>query len=127
MARRPTLFVKLGGSLITDKSSPSTARPEVIERIAAETREALDSDPGLRLLLGHGSGSFGHWAAKPYSTRQGVHTPDGWRGYAQVAAAAAKLNGIVTATFLAAGVPVLSFQPSASARCKDGVLHHLNT
>jgi isopentenyl phosphate kinase len=122
-----TVFLKLGGSLITDKTHAYTALPQVIARLAKEVRQALDITPDLRLLIGHGSGSFGHWAAKPYRTRQGVHTPDQWRGYAQVAAAAARLNRIVTDTFLEIGVPVLSVQPSASARCRDYHLEHLNT
>jgi isopentenyl phosphate kinase len=79
------------------------------------------------LLIGHGSGSFGHWAARPYGTRQGVHTAAQWRGYAEVAASAARLNRIVTDAFLDAGVPVLSAQPSASARCHDYALKRLDT
>ena len=122
-----TVFLKLGGSLITDKNRAYTARRKVIARIASETQQALDADPDLRLLIGHGSGSFGHWAAKPYGTRQGVETPAQWRGYAQVAAAAARLNRIVADAFHAAGVPILSVQPSASARCRDGTLEHLDT
>jgi len=43
------------------------------------------------------------------------------------AAAAARLNRIVTDLFLEAGVPVLSVQPSASARCRDGTLEVMNT
>lgn len=120
------VFLKLGGSLITDKNRAYTARPRIIARLAREVRQALDAAPGLRLLVGHGSGSFGHWAAKPYGTQQGVHTPAQWRGYVEVAAAAARLNRIVTDAFLNAGVPVLSVQPSASARCRDGVLEHLD-
>jgi isopentenyl phosphate kinase len=122
----PTVvFLKLGGSLITDKSRAYTPQREVIARLAAEVRRALDATPDLRLLLGHGSGSFGHWAARPYGTRQGVHTPAQWRGYAEVAAAAARLNRIVADAFLEADVPVLSLQPGASARCHDGVLEHM--
>lgn len=119
-------FVKLGGSLITDKTRPYTPRREEIARLGEEVRAALDADPGLRLLLGHGSGSFGHWAAEPYGTREGVITPTQWRGYAEVAATAARLNRIVTDSFLEAGVPVLSLQPSASARCHDGEVTHLS-
>jgi isopentenyl phosphate kinase len=115
-------FVKFGGSLITDKTRAYTARRETIRRLAEEVRRSLDAEPGLRLLLGHGSGSFGHWAAEPYGTRKGVRTPREWRGYAEVGAAAGRLNRIVTDTFLEAGVPVLSVQPSASARCRDGEL-----
>jgi isopentenyl phosphate kinase len=39
-----------------------------------------------------------------------------------VAAVAARLNRLVTDIFLAAGVPVWSVQPSASARCRAGEL-----
>ncbi|MFW6082701.1 MAG: isopentenyl phosphate kinase [Chloroflexota bacterium] len=116
------VFVKLGGSLITDKGRPYTPRTAVIARLAREVRMCLDQQAGLGLLLGHGSGSFGHRAAEPYATREGVATPAEWRGFAEVARAAARLNRIVTDAFLEAGVPVLSLQPSASARCRDGEL-----
>jgi isopentenyl phosphate kinase len=43
-----------------------------------------------------------------------------------VAHAAAQLNRIVTAAFVAAGVPVLSLPPSALARCEKGVLTRLD-
>jgi len=133
MSQSTLTFLKLGGSLITDKSRAYTARREIIVRLADEVRQALgersspDAAPDLNLLIGHGSGSFGHWAAKLYGTRQGVRTAAQWRGYAEVAASAARLNRIVTDAFLDAGVPVLSVQPSASAHCHDYVLKHLDT
>jgi isopentenyl phosphate kinase len=120
-------FVKFGGSLITDKTQASTARCDVLERLAREVRAALDARPELRLLLGHGSGSFGHWAAVPYGTYEGVRTPDQWSGFVRVAAAAARLNRLVSDALLDADVPVLALQPSASARCHDGELTHLDT
>lgn len=107
-------FVKLGGSLITDKHTPLTPRTALLTRLAQEIKAVRDLMPGLPLLLGHGSGSFGHWEASHYGTRQGVHTPEEWRGFAQVGAAAARLNRLVTDTFLKAGVPVFSLQPSAA-------------
>lgn len=122
-----TTFLKLGGSLITDKTCAYTAHHQVIARLADEVRHALDATPELPLLIGHGSGSFGHWAAKPYGTRQGVETPAQWRGYAEVATAAARLNRIVADAFHGAGVPILSVQPSASARCHDGAIEYLDT
>ncbi|MBM4430062.1 MAG: isopentenyl phosphate kinase family protein [Chloroflexi bacterium] len=113
------IFVKLGGSLITDKKGEAAARPEVIARLAEEVREALDSQPGLQLLLGHGSGSFGHVVAQRYRVQSGCTD---WRGYALTSAAAARLNRIVTDGLLQAGVPVVSVQPSASARASAGQL-----
>ena len=121
------VLLKLGGSLITDKTRPYTPLPAVIRRLSEEISQALQASPELRLLLGHGSGSFGHQAASVYHTRQGVQTAAEWRGYAQVAAAAARLNRLVTDNLLEAGVPVVSLQPSASARCRDGRLVYLDT
>ena len=127
ISKSVVVFLKLGGSLITDKTRAYTARHETIARLAGEVRQALEAGRDLKLLIGHGAGSFGHWAARPYGTRQGVHTPAQWRGYAEVAAAARRLNGIVTDAFIEGGVPVLGVQPSASSRCHDGTLKHLDT
>jgi isopentenyl phosphate kinase len=121
------VFAKLGGAVITDKAQPETARPEVIARLAGEIASALAGRPGLRLVLGHGSGSFGHVLARRYGTRQGVRSAADWRGFAEVAAVAARLNRLVAETLLAAGVPVWSLQPSASAHCRDGELVSLAT
>jgi isopentenyl phosphate kinase len=121
------VFVKLGGSVITDKNRSETDRPEVIARLADEVAHALAGRPDLRLILGHGSGSFGHTVAQHYGTRQGVRTRAQWQGFAEVATVAATLNRIVTEQFLEAGVPAWSLQPSASAWCRAGDLVSLAT
>lgn len=119
------MFLKLGGSLITDKSARETARHEVLARVAQEIACALAARPGLGLVLGHGSGSYGHFAAERYGIHRG-HPAD-WRGYAETAAAAARLDRLVVDACLAAGVPAVALQPSASARTRDGVLGELVT
>lgn len=122
MARPQPVFVKLGGSLITDKTREATPRIDIIRRLAREVRDALDASPDMRLVLGHGSGSFGHFAAQRYGVHTGVRGPEGWAGMAETSAAAARLNRLVTDAFLQAGVPAISFQPSASAVCEAGLL-----
>ena len=116
------VFLKLGGSLITDKTGVEAVRPAVLARLAREIEEARRARPGLPLLLGHGSGSFGHVAAARHHTRQGVETAEQWHGFAAVSAAAARLNRLVVEALLAAGVPAITLQPSASAVCQDGRL-----
>jgi isopentenyl phosphate kinase len=116
------VFVKLGGSVITDKAQAETARLEVIARLVAEIASALGQRSGLQVVLGHGSGSFGHMVAQRYGTRQRVQSAGEWRGFAEVAAVAARLNRIVMDALLAAGVPAWSLQPSASAQCRAGEL-----
>jgi isopentenyl phosphate kinase len=122
----PLCFVKLGGSLITDKRREATPRWHVLRRLADELSEARRANPALRVVCGHGSGSFGHWEASQYGTHAGVRSPEEWYGFTKVSAAALKLNRIVTGTFVAAGVPMLSLQPSASAVACDGAITALD-
>ena len=114
------VFLKLGGSLITEKTVPRTPRPEVLRRVAQEIAEARQANPRLRLLLGHGSGSFGHVPARQYGTRQGVRTPEQWRGFAEVWRDANALNRLVVDALVEAGLPVIAFPPSASVTARDG-------
>lgn len=114
------LFLKLGGSLITDKTGMEAARVDVLARLAQEIAQARAARPDLPLVLGHGSGSFGHVAGARHGTRQGVHTAGQWLGFAEVSAAALRLNRLVVEALLAADVPAMSFAPSASVQCVDG-------
>jgi isopentenyl phosphate kinase len=75
--------------------------------------------------MGHGSGSFGHIAAQRYGTRRGVRGTSGWRGFAEVATIAARLNRTVVDALQDAGIPVWSLQPSASAHCVGGELESM--
>lgn len=107
------IFLKLGGSLITDKSQANTARMETLVRLAEEISEARQIYPEMKLIIGHGSGSFGHTAGKKYGTRDGVQSPLQWKGFVEVWNAARQLNQIVIETLLQAGLPIISFPPSS--------------
>lgn len=114
------LFLKLGGSLITDKRAPEAARIDVIQRLAREIAQVRQECADLELVLGHGSGSFGHVVGLRYGTRAGVNDAEGWYGFAATADAAARLNRIVLAALLAAGVPAWTISPGAFLRAEDG-------
>lgn len=122
MNQSPLTLLKLGGSLITDKDRPHTARHDVLARLAGEIAAARLRDPHLPLILGHGSGSFGHFAGKKYGTRQGVHSPEQWMGFVEVWKEARTLNEFVIQAFLTAGLPVIAFPPSAAVIAEDGRL-----
>lgn len=121
-------LLKLGGSVITDKNQPFTARMDVIDRLAIEIKNALDErGDDLQLIIGHGSGSFGHQAANQYQTHRGAIAADSWLGFAAVAAAAAELNHLVVTALRRAGVPAIRFQPSASTRTRGEQLMYFET
>jgi isopentenyl phosphate kinase len=125
--KQEIIFIKLGGSLITDKRKRETPRPHRIENIARTIRDFLQNSPHTHLLIGHGSGSYGHWEATKYDTRTGVATSHQWQGFTRVSAAASRLNRLVVDIFLEVGVPVFSLQPSASIDADSGVIQHFNT
>jgi isopentenyl phosphate kinase len=106
-------FLKLGGSLITDKNKPHTARLDVIHRLANEIASARKENKNLKLLLGHGSGSFGHFPAKKFGTRDGVVNPRGWQGFENVWNEARSLNQIIVEIITSYDIPVISFPPSS--------------
>ena len=71
------IIVKLGGSVITDKRRPLTARPRAIASMAAALAGA-----GEPLIVVHGGGSFGHY----WSVRHDMHTRPARHAPAAVAA-----------------------------------------
>jgi len=113
-------FLKLGGSLITDKSTPRTPLLDIIVRLANEIAEARKSNPDAKLLLGHGSGSFGHVPAKKYGTRQGINSIDGWQGFVEVWQEASSLNRIVMEALHSAGLPAVAFPASGAVITSNG-------
>lgn len=107
-------FLKLGGSLITEKDQAYTPRMHILSRLATEIHSALEQAPERCVLLGHGSGSFGHVPAKKFATRQGVSTTAQWRGFTKVWYQARELNHLVIHALHKAGLPAITFPPSAS-------------
>ena len=104
------ILVKIGGSLITDKNKPFSLRKRALEIISKEIKKAQD-ESGKTLVVGHGAGSFAHVPAKKYQTHKGVNGKNSYRGIAEVADTAARLNRIVVNELLKAGVNAVSFAP----------------
>lgn len=127
------VFLKLGGSLITDKTQPYTPLLDVMDDLALQIATTLHTQPNLRLVIGHGAGSFGHVAASEYKTRDGypqasplIHrerdeTEDNyWRGFSEVWYQASSLNRYVMARLHKTGVRAIALPPSSSVIASDG-------
>jgi isopentenyl phosphate kinase len=114
------VLLKLGGSLITDKKRPRTLRVKTLARLAEEIASALNQRPSLRLVLGHGAGSFAHVSAKQHDTRLGVGTHQQWMGFTEVWWDAAVLNRLVVEALRNAGLPAIALPPSAAVISQDG-------
>lgn len=128
------VFLKLGGSLITDKTQPYTPKLDVIEDVALQVLTTLRAHPELRLVIGHGSGSFGHVAASEYHTRDGFFPRPSplvyrerdktevnyWKGFAEVWYQASALNRFVMKALHKMKVPAIALAPSANVIASDG-------
>ena len=113
------VMVKLGGSLITDKRGESAARHDVIERLAKEIAAAL---PRMRekLVVGHGSGSFGHAAAARHGIGRGPVAAGSQAGVSETAHQAARLHRMVLGSLLDAGAAPFSWSPGSAMVMRSG-------
>lgn len=106
------ILIKLGGSVITDKTKEFTARQSVIKRLAEEIkRSRLRSK--AKFIIGHGGGSFPHTPALKYQTKKGLINKKSLMGMAITEDAARRLNSIVVKNFISVGLPVYPFSPGS--------------
>lgn len=111
MSQGEVILVKLGGSLITDKSGYEAVRSDVLARLAAELRDVAEALPG-GLVLGHGSGSFGHAVASEggWSANGSSPSPE---VLARTQDAAARLHREVIVALIGAGLAPFSLAPGS--------------
>lgn len=113
--KKDSLFcIKIGGSVITDKTVPYKAQADAIRLIAKSLKKV-----NTPYILAHGSGSFGHTSAKKYGGRNGY--TDKW-GIAKVSLDAQEINRIVMDILVEEGIPAISFSPRSFLLSKDGVI-----
>jgi isopentenyl phosphate kinase len=119
------ILIKLGGGLITDKEKPFTVKMEIIADLSRQIKEALNEDKNLNLIIGNGGGSFPHYLAIQYQMNNGINNEEQKYGFCAVQDAAARLNRIVVAELLKAGVRAISVNPSSMIVAKEGKIKEL--
>lgn len=118
-------LVKLGGSLITNKSKPFSLRAEVLSGLVGQIKKAWGED-GMRMILGHGSGSFAHVPAEKYRTIEGRVGNQSVYGAAVVEDAASQLNRIVIGECLKQNLPAVSVRPYDFLTLENGRVKAVN-
>lgn len=105
-------IIKLGGSLITDKSKPMTARPEVIDAICKEIAELYRAGHHF-LLIGNGAGSYGHYMVHKVDYKE---DPSDEKRIAAVHNSVQELNNLIVKSLRKHGVPAESLSPHLCMR-----------
>jgi isopentenyl phosphate kinase len=110
------IILKIGGSVITDKSGELVARTEVMNRLAEETQKA-----GIKnLIIVHGGGSFGHPTAQKYGIKEGLKHDTQKAGFAETHHVMTVLNGLVMDAFVWHNIPAFSIAPSCCVVTENG-------
>jgi isopentenyl phosphate kinase len=118
------ILVKLGGSIITDKSKPFTENLENIKRLANEIHESRKKK-NFRLIVGHGGGSFPHSPAKTYRTNEGIVSEKSHEGIAKVQDAASRLNRIIVRELISSGENAVSIHLSSCGIAENGEIKEM--
>ena len=111
------IIVKLGGSVITDKTEYRTFRHDIVSRLAKEI-----ADSGKKVLIVHGAGSFGHIVSKENDLMNGYKDPAQIPAMARVMADTRELSAMVVEELLKVGIPAVSVPPGSCFVLEDGRL-----
>ncbi len=104
------ILVKLGGSVITDKSRLRTFRQDTCERLASELTTAKEP-----LVIVHGAGSFGHIEAKRHELHKGFKSDEQIEHVAKVQRDVRELNLKVIRALIDGGIKAVSVPPAGAA------------
>lgn len=105
------VFIKLGGSIITDKTKPHTLNPEGLKMLVDEIQSTQGHD--VKMIIGHGGGSFGHAEAKKYETQKGLTNQASHVGASAVHDSMIYLNREVAHALLEKNIPAYHMSPSS--------------
>lgn len=125
-----TVFVKLGGSCITDKAVQDSLNGPRIAAAARALRKAMDlaarGEKPIRLVIGHGAGSYGHILAKRYGAVAGIHRRHGWEGLYKIRESMARMNLLFVQHCNKGGLYPVTVSPFAVAEAADGAVRRLD-
>ena len=113
------ILIKLGGSLITDKTKINMAKLDVIENLAKQIKKIVENNKNLFLIIATGAGGFGHPVAKIYE-----HNLE--EGLSFIKDAVKKINQIVVNSLINVGVSAFSVEPSKVSEYKNGKMFSLS-
>ena len=111
------ILIKLGGSVITDKSRYRAFNKD---RVASLCKEIVQS--GKSAMIVHGAGSFGHMIAKQYGLQNGLVDFRQVIAVAQVQSDVRDLSNMVVKELIACGIPAVSVPPGSCFVMDDGEL-----
>jgi len=107
-------IIKLGGSVITDKSKKYSFRKEVADNLSKAIKKS-----NKKVIIVHGAGSFGHILAKKYELNSGHKNDRQLRGFSLTHTMVQKLNTMVLDSLHENGIDAVSISPHSVLKLDD--------
>ncbi|MHA1272263.1 MAG: type 2 isopentenyl-diphosphate Delta-isomerase [Promethearchaeota archaeon] len=113
MNNEKIIILKLGGSLITDKSSQFSVREDIIKKASKQILDYINKKK--KIIIVHGGGSFGHPLAKKFDLINGFNNKINQQllGLVKTHSAMLELNSIILNEFHSIEIPAISFHASS--------------
>jgi len=111
------ILIKLGGSVITDKSNYKVFNKDRVARLCKEIKAS-----GKDAVIVHGAGSFGHVVAKEFKLQNGYSNDSQIPAVTKVSHDMRVLNNMVMDSMIEAGINAVSIPPGACFEMEDGEL-----
>lgn len=121
MRKSELVILKFGGSVITDKEEPFTAKIDIIDRLAREVSEYRG-----KMIIIHGGGSFGHPIAHKYKIKEGYKENHQLIGLAETHLSMQKLNTIILQRLIKYGISAVSIPPLSTILSENGTIKKLD-
>ena len=120
--------MQVGGSAITDKTAVETLKQTELAASARQIAAAVRG--GVRLVVVHGAGSFGHSHARKFRVKMGFHCEEGKEseaghyqfGFADTRRSVTRLNHYLVEALVKEGVPAVGVSPFPVWTCDNGEL-----
>lgn len=111
------ILIKLGGSVITDKSKYRVFNRRRVSRLCEEIKRS-----GQDVMIVHGAGSFGHVVAKEFQLQNGYSYKEQIPGLVKVSHDMRDLNNMVMDELIDAGVNAVSIPTGSCFELEGGEL-----
>jgi len=115
------IIIKIGGSVITDKTKECTFKTETMDKLAENIKKA-----NKQIIIVHGAGSFGHILAKEYELNQGYKRLEQIKGFSLTHEKVQALNSLVLKSLQKNDIHAVSISPHSSITLNNHQIKKMN-
>lgn len=109
---KPIIFIKYGGSVITNKEKEEEVIEKNIDFISSQIKDIYNLKK-YSFVIGNGAGSFGHIQVKKYNLKNDIKSDFQKLGFSKVSSLVSKLNLKVVFSLINQNLPAISIKPSS--------------